>query len=118
MVREDVPFNTVLSDDILYVGDGSSGAPAYSPANNNMYQYLDDNNVDLRVHLARTTQSSVTGIPANATAGVITTRGGASAFFIAGTNRAMFRFTMLNHLCHDMEQVQDTTRPADMIRQD
>ena len=30
----------------------------------------------------------------------------------------MFRFTMINHLCHDMETVMDTTRPTDRIRQD
>ena len=30
----------------------------------------------------------------------------------------MFRFTLLNHLCHDMEQVHDTSRPPDRIRQD
>ncbi len=30
----------------------------------------------------------------------------------------MFRFTLLNHLCRDMEQVQDTSRPPDRIRQD
>src|SRR6185312_6593220 len=42
----------------------------------------------------------------------------AQAFFIAGTNRAMFRFTLLNHLCRDMEQVHDTSRPPDRIRQD
>ena len=53
----------------------------------------------------QTTQSAVYGLPAAATAGIMTTRAGASAFFIAGTNRAMFRFTMINHLCHDMEQV-------------
>jgi hypothetical protein len=35
-----------------------------------------------------------------------------------GTNRAQFRFTMINHLCHDMETVMDTTRPTDRIRQD
>src|SRR4029077_451097 len=39
MVRDDVPFNTVLSDDILYIGSGG-GVPAYSPANNNHYQAL------------------------------------------------------------------------------
>lgn len=117
MVRDDVPFNTLLSADILYVATGG-GLPAYSPANNDLYQALDDNNADLRTVLTQTTQSSLTGIPAAATAGVITTRGGASAFFIAGTNRAMFRFTMLNHLCRDMEQVEDTTRPTDRIRQD
>jgi hypothetical protein len=30
----------------------------------------------------------------------------------------MFRFAMLNHLCNDMEQVKDTTRAPDRIRQD
>jgi hypothetical protein len=64
------------------------------------------------------TQSAVTGIPATATAGVITTRGAASAFFINGTNRAMFRFTMMNHLCDDLPTIMDTTRPPDRIRQD
>ena len=118
MVRDNVPFNTVLSADILYIGDGTSGEPAYSPNNNDMYTTLDTNNVDLSVHLKQTTQSSLTGIPSAATAGVITTRGAASAFFVNGTNRAMFRFTMINHLCNDLPTVMDTTRPPDRIRQD
>ena len=46
MVRDNVPFNTVLSADLVYIGN-MSGAPAYSPSNNNHYQYLDDNNADL-----------------------------------------------------------------------
>ena len=118
MVQHDIPFNTILSADILFVGDGTSGEGAYSPDNNNMYQTLDDNNVDLSLHLKQTTQSSVTGIPSTATAGVMTTRGAASAFFVNGTNRAMFRFTMINHLCNDMPTLTDTTRPTDRIRQD
>ena len=48
----------------------------------------------------------------------MTTRAAAQAFFVAGTNRAMFRFTLMNHLCTDLEQVQDPTRPPDRIRQD
>src|SRR5690606_5960616 len=36
----------------------------------------------------------------------------------AGTNRAMFRFTLMNHLCRDLEQVHDTSRVPDRIRQD
>jgi len=76
------------------------------------------NGVDCEHHLQRTTQSATYGTPVQATAGLISTRGAASAFFINGTNRAMFRFTMINHLCHDMETVMDTTRPADRIRQD
>jgi hypothetical protein len=118
MVRDNIPFNTVLSADILYVGDGTSNEGAYSPANNNMYINLDADNVDLSVHLKKTTQSSLTGIPAAAVAGVMTTRGAASAFFVNGTNRAMFRFTMINHLCNDLPTVMDTTRPPDRIRQD
>jgi hypothetical protein len=118
MVRDDIDFHTILSADILYVGDGTSGEGAYSPNDNNMYQTLDDNNVDLNAHLKQTTQSSVTGIPSAATAGIITTRGAASAFFVNGTNRAMFRFTMINHLCNDLPTVMDTTRPPDRIRQD
>ena len=118
MVRDNVPFNTVLSADILYVGDGTSNEGAYSPDNNNMYINLDAANADLSVKLKKTTQSSLIGIPAAAVAGVITTRGAASAFFVNGTNRAMFRFTMINHLCNDLPTVMDTTRPPDRIRQD
>src|SRR5450759_3147994 len=38
MVRDNVPFNTLLSADILYVADSASGVPAYSAGNNAMYQ--------------------------------------------------------------------------------
>src|SRR3984957_17610977 len=118
MGRDNLPFNTVLSADILYVGDGTSGEGAYSPANNTMYTNLDAANADLSVKLKKTTQSAVIGIPAAAVAGVMTTRGAASAFFVTGTNRAMFRSTMINHLCNDLPTVMDTTRPPDRIRQD
>jgi hypothetical protein len=118
MVRDDVPFNTLLSADLVYVADAASGVPAYSPTNNDMYQSMDDNNVDLKAHLVSSTQSALSGIPSAATAGVMTTRGAASAFFINGTNRAMFRFTMMNHLCNDLQTVMDITRPPDRIRQD
>ncbi len=118
MVRDNVPFNTLLSADLVYIADAAAGVPAYSPANNDMYQTMDDNNVDLKAHLVTSTQSALTGIPAAATAGVMTTRGAASAFFVNGTNRAMFRFTMMNHLCSDLQTIMDVTRPPDRIRQD
>jgi len=117
MVRDDVPFNTALSADILYTVN-SPGLPAVSAANNDHYATAETNGVDLSATLKATTQSQTYGIPTDATAGLITTRGAASAFFINGTNRAMFRFTMINHLCNDMETVMDTTRPTDRIRQD
>jgi hypothetical protein len=118
MVKDNVPFNTLLSADLVYIADSAAGVPAYSASNNAMYDALDTNNVDLSVHLVSSTQSALSGIPAAATAGVMTTRGAASAFFINGTNRAMFRFTVMNHLCNDLQLVMDTTRPPDRIRQD
>jgi hypothetical protein len=118
MVRDDVPFNTLLSADLVYTADAAAGVPAYSYSNNAMYDAMDAGNVDLKAHLVASAQSALTGIPAAATAGVMTTRGAGSAFFINGTNRAMFRFTVLNHLCNDMQQVMDITRPPDRIRQD
>jgi hypothetical protein len=118
MVRDDVDFRQVLSGDILYVG--GAGLPAYSPANNNLYQQMEDDDVNLGdpAVLVASTQSAHTGIPAAATAGVMTTRAAAQSFFIAGTNRAMFRFTLMAHMCKDMEQVHDVQLPPDRIRQD
>ncbi len=107
-----------LNDYTATVVGMASGVPAYSATNNDMYQTMDNNNVDLRAHLVSSTQSALSGIPSAATAGVMTTRGAASAFFINGTNRAMFRFTMMNHLCNDLQTVMDITRPPDRIRQD
>ena len=117
MVRDDVPFNSALSADILYVSN-ASGLPAASAANNDHYAQAEARGVDLKSTLVQTTQSGVYGIPVAATAGLMTTRGSAAAFFINGTNRAMFRFTMMAHLCNDLEQVEDITRPPDRIRQD
>ena len=118
MVRDDVPFDGVLSDDILYVGSGVGGLPAYSASSNAHYEALESSGTSLKTALVRTTQSAANGLPPEATAGVMTTRASAQAFFVAGTNRAMVRYTLLNHLCADLEQVQDPTRPPDRVRQD
>ena len=118
MVRDDVAFDRVLYDDILYVGRSGLGVPGYSPSGNDHYAALETQGLSLKDNLVATTQSTANGIPADATAGVLTSRAAAQAFFVAGTNRAMFRYTLMNHLCTDLEQVQDPTRPPDRIRQD
>ncbi len=118
LIRDEDDFRKVLYDDVLYIGDASLGLPAYSPGNNNHYETMEQRNVDLRKYLVRTTQSTLQGIPSEATAGIMTSRAAAKAFFVDGTNRAMFRFTMLNHLCTDLEQIKDPTRAHDRIRQD
>lgn len=121
MIRDDKRFDQVLSADILYKGaPGLPGVAPYSPANNDHYQDLEDLHYDLSdpTVLQENAQSTLNGIPANATAGVITSRAAAEAFFVAGTNRAMFRFTFINQMCTDLEPLKDITRPPDRIRQD
>jgi hypothetical protein len=120
MVRDHVPFNQILSADLLYYGNKIS--TPVSASNNDHYVALEDAmhspSFDPATDLSPTPQSQVYPVPAAATAGAITTRAAAEAFFVAGTNRAMFRFTLINHLCMDMEQVHDTSIIPDRIRQD
>lgn len=118
MVRDDVPFNELLSRDITYIGRSGIVPAAPSANNNTHYEQLEANNINLRDDLVVATQSSIQNIPSNATAGVMTSRAASEAFFVAGTNRAMFRFTLLNHLCNDMEQMHDPALTPDRIRQD
>ena len=118
IVRDDVDFREILTADILYIGSNTLSLPAYSNNNNNHYLAMEDEVIDLKANLVQTTQSAVTGLPSEATAGIMTTRAAAKAFFKDGTNRAMFRFTLMNHMCTDLEGVADITRPPDRIRQD
>jgi len=48
----------------------------------------------------------------------MTSRAAAMAFFSDGTNRAMFRFTLMNHLCTDLEPLKDVSRIPDRVRRD
>jgi len=116
MVRDNVNFSTALSADLTYTVSGVS--PAASATSNAHYEAAEANSANLFADLTPTTQSSIQGIPPDATAGFITSRAASEAFFVDGTNRAMFRFTLMNHLCRDMEQVLDTSLPPDRIRQD
>jgi hypothetical protein len=118
MTRDNEPFNELLSRDITYVGRNGV-VPTGPAANSNQhYQELEDRKIDLKADLEFRAQSSINGLPSGDTAGVMTSRAAAEAFFVAGTNRAMFRFTMVNHFCADMEQLHDPALPPDRIRQD
>ena len=120
IVRDSVDYRQVLFGNIIYIGANGVVSAPYSNTDNNHYVQLEANDINLgnNTLLVQRMQTAVTGLTANATAGIATTRAAARAFFIDGTNRAMFRFTLKNHLCNDLEQVQDTTRPADRIRRD
>jgi hypothetical protein len=121
LVRDERDFREVLFDDVIYTASGVS--PGYNSSNNAHYEALETGSASgvpyvYQDRLQAQLQSSVTGLPAEATAGVMTSRAAAKAFFIAGTNRAQLRFTLMNHLCRDLEQVTDITRIPDRIRQD
>ncbi len=118
MIRDDVPFDEVLSKDILYRGV-VGGLPALNAASNAHYEALEAGAYDLSSSAVLDSQSQVGYLPAGAEpAGVVTTRAASLAFFSGGTNRLMWRATSMNYLCRDLEEMKDTTRPPDRIRQD
>jgi hypothetical protein len=125
MIRDEIPFNEVLTKDVVYVGNvaniqnsESITIPGHSISNNDHYEALENNNIDLSnsQYLEERTQSGQ-GM-AGGHAGIVSTRAAGKAFFSAGTNRAMFRFTLINYMCRDLEDVKDVTRVPDRIRQD
>ena len=118
LIRDDEPFNELLSRDITYFGRPGVVPTAPAANSNRHYEELEENNINLKLDLVDGQQSTVNNIPTGAAAGVMTSRAAAEAFFVAGTNRAMFRFTMVNHFCNDMEQLHDPALPPDRIRQD
>ncbi|MGI9302386.1 MAG: hypothetical protein ACR2RB_06730 [Gammaproteobacteria bacterium] len=111
MIRDDVPFDQVLYGDIIYTPNPDQ----YSQTDNDQYADLTDLST-----LVQSQQSVLPGavLTADQTAGVMTTRGFSEAYLIAGTNRAATRFTMVNFMCNDMEDVRDVTREASWVRQD
>ena len=123
MIRDEVPFTEVLSANIVYIGSAdASNNVAYSQTDNDHYVELQQRNVNLGDpnNLIQTQQTSLPGnvLPASATAGVMTTRGFAESFLVAGTNRAAVRNAMFNFLCKDQEDMRDITARPDFIRQD
>jgi hypothetical protein len=58
------------------------------------------------------------GLPASAVAGVVTTRTSGESFMSAGTNRRINRFTFMNFMCNDYEQLHDITVPQQWIGRD
>jgi hypothetical protein len=124
MVYDNADFRDILSSNVIYTYTGANpNVRGYARNSNQHYEDIEAAGINLGDALkndefSAIPQQTLTGIPANAAAGVMTTRAAAEAFFVAGTNRAMFRFTLLNHMCVDLEDVQDTTRIPDRVRQD
>lgn len=117
VIRDDVPFDKILYDDILYVVDATTVA-AYSNTDNNHYQQAEGQNMNIMGTLVVRKQSDVTGLPAAAVAGVTTTRNAGENYFQAGTNRRVNRFIFMNYLCKDYEGLHDITVPDFRVGRD
>ncbi|MEJ2694647.1 MAG: hypothetical protein P8166_16880, partial [Candidatus Thiodiazotropha sp.] len=75
MIRDDKPFNTVLSADIVYIAPGVT--PAYSNSSNAHYQQIEQLGLNLKDVLESRAQSdkTINHVPSEyAAAGVVTTR--------------------------------------------
>lgn len=122
VIRDDVPFDQVLYEDIVYVGSAGATMIPYSQSDNDHYLDLQLNRIDLSnaANLVRQRQSDLPNSPIglNETAGVMTTRGFSESYLVAGTNRAAVRFTTMNFMCMDMDDFRDLTAHPDRIRQD
>lgn len=116
MVRDDIPFDSVLYGDHLYVVENNNVSANYSPRDNNHYSEAERNHINLKQSLVYRRQSDMNNI--QDVAGVLTTRASGEAFFSAGTNRRVTRFAFMNFLCRDFEALHDVSIPDIYVRRD
>lgn len=125
------PFSRVLYADLVYVG-GATGNNQnnYSPLNNNHYEQIEYTQnlgatlVERQQSQAISTepgQSSASNLSVNGNngaAGVLTSRAYGDAFYNMGTNRRVTRYTLMNFMCKDLEDLHDTSLPDFRVRRD
>lgn len=117
VIKDDLPFDKILYDDIIYTVNVPA-LPVYAVDNNNHYRDAENQNQNLMATLVMRKQSDVTGMPAEAVAGVTTTRNAGENYFQAGTNRRINRFIFMNYLCKDYEDLHDITIPDFRVARD
>lgn len=140
------PFSRVLYDDVIYVGpalennntDNNSVNRAsnrnYQPDRNEHYEVIEDRGLNLRDVLVERRQTENIKTETNpmvnpdnspilvngndGSAGVLTSRAYAEEFFSAGTNRRVTRYTFMNFMCKDFEDLHDTSIPDFKVARD
>ncbi len=120
-VRDDIPFDQILSTDTVYVGSAAATDVAYATNNNDHYVDLQNRRRDLSdpAMLVPMNQSALNDqLGSGETAGVMTTRGFAEAFLVAGTNRAALNFATLNFMCMGIDGFRDKSAYPNRVRQD
>ena len=109
MVRDDVPFDKVLSSDFFY-GGREDLTPQQKANLHNLKDALQQYKQSEKLHTSNNMPGGISG--------VLSTHAFGAAFYSAGTNRRATAFVLKNFLCHEMEQLHDTETPNDWVRQD
>ena len=129
MVRDDVPFNQVLSGDIFYNAsahamlpdlrnikneeeliEAARGVIPTSQTSSSLKDKLQQGKQSQQLHKTPAVQGAISG--------VLSTNGFGAAFYSAGTNRRATASVLKNFLCHDIEHLHDTSTPKNWVRQD
>ncbi len=120
LARDNQDFRLLLTGDIVYSCEGQTGLPAPALNSNTHYEAC-SKSVPLKSALTPKKQSEIDPQLANkqnVPAGILTTRGFASTYYLAGTNRAATRMMLLNFLCEDINSFHDTSVADYRVRQD
>ncbi|HYX35233.1 MAG TPA: hypothetical protein VE954_19225 [Oligoflexus sp.] len=116
MVRDEKDYRAILSDDVLYIPTGTTYVPGTNAIYDTLYNTHKTTGGPIASALTAVTQTGATGLAVQA--GIFTLRGFGSVYYDAGTNRAPFRFTSMNYLCRDMEDLSDVSRADIYVRRD
>ena len=116
IVRDDLPFDKVLSADLHYAIREDAPTDTAQPDPDPIMAPRSSMKVSLQQH-KQSEKLHKDRDPA-LISGVLSTNAFASAFYSAGTNRRATAFVLKNFLCHEMEQLHDTETPKHWVRQD
>ena len=106
-VHDDIPINKLLYDNVIYISETVAAETPYSLNNNDHYEKIQEQGLEFTKTLVKKKQTEVTGFAEDS--GLLTTRAFAEAFLQAGTNRRALRHTLRNYICHDIEEMRDTS---------
>ena len=115
-VKDGKDYRTILSGDIMYIPSGSTFSPDNNTAYDTLYTSVKNGTAQLATSLVEAPQSTTNGL--NQAAGIFTLRGYGSIYYDAGTNRSAVRFTFMNYICRDMEDLSDVSLPDVYVRRD
>ena len=119
MVRDDVPFNQVLSGDFFYrVGTEKERAERLEKQGSKDVSLLTSPSMKDALVQDKQSEKYTGNNEQGAVSGVLSSHAFGAAFYSAGTNRRATAFVLKNFLCHEIEQLHDTSTPKNWVRQD